>query len=187
MILRVLAAALGIAVIVIGWLVLDREQNASMLPVQAGPPPVRPGYSARDATLIQTGPDGREMYQVHASLITQDPGAPDIALQNVQMAFRDENGHLWDGRANQGRILDDAARIDLLGAVSLTGLLPGSDKPAEITTERLSMNRRSDLVTTQAPIALDWSGQRVRARGLAFHLKDQRLKLESDVHGRYSP
>jgi LPS export ABC transporter protein LptC len=187
MILRVLAAALGITVIVIGWLVLDREQNATMLPAQTGPPPARPGYSARDATLIQTGPDGREMYTVSASVITKDPGAPDIALQNVQMAFRDENGHLWDGRANQGRILDDAARIDLLGSVSLTGLLPGSDKPAEITTERLSMNRRNDLVTTQAPVALDWSGQRVRSHGLTVHLKDQRLKLESDVHGRYSP
>jgi LPS export ABC transporter protein LptC len=187
MILRVLAAALGITAIVIGWLVLDGEQSATMLPAQSVPPPVRAGYSARDATLIQTGADGRGMYTVRASTITQEPGSPEIALQGVQLAFRDENGHLWDGRANQGLILDDAMRIDLTGAVSLTGLLPGSTTPAEITTEKLSMNRRNDLVTTRAPIALDWSGQRVRARGLTVHLKDQRLKLESDVHGSYSP
>jgi LPS export ABC transporter protein LptC len=187
MILRVLAAALGIAVIVIGWLVLDREQSASMLPTQNAPAPERPGYSAQDATLIQTGEDGRDLYTVRAGTVTQQPGSPEIALQDVQMAFRDENGHLWNGRANEGRILDDAARIDLAGAVTLTGLLPGSDKPAEITTEKLSMNRRNDLVTTQSPIALDWSGQTVHARGLTARLKDQRLKLESDVHGRYSP
>jgi LPS export ABC transporter protein LptC len=127
------------------------------------------------------------MYTVHASTITQEAGSTEVALESVQLAFRDVHGQVWNGRANQGRILDDAAHIDLFGAVRLTGVLPGSETPAEITTEKLSMNTRDNIVTTRAPIAIDWSGQQLRARGLTVHLKDQRLKLESDVHGRYSP
>jgi lipopolysaccharide export system protein LptC len=185
MIRRVLAAALVIAIIVAAWLVLDRAQNAvSPLP-RAVPAMPTAGYSARQAEIIETGPDGRATYTVRAGLIRQLPDEQSVFLDDLQMQFRDEAGQLWDARAAHGRILEDSTQLDLRGDVVLSGLLGG--EPARLTTEQLALDTHTEIATTKEPVLIDRAGLRLTAQGLDANLKDLRVRLESSVHGSYKP
>src|SRR5690606_7820348 len=79
-----IATALAIVVLVIGSILLSRQQRDSTLPVRAAQMPEDPGYAARDAELIETGPDGRPTYVLHAELIRQRPREGRIDLEKVQ-------------------------------------------------------------------------------------------------------
>src|ERR1700733_14808127 len=110
-----------IAIVVAGWIALDRVQNGA----SASPPNPAltqdPGYAARDAQLIETGPDGRPMYTLRAKLIQQPPPAQLVTLDGVQMQMHDPDGNIWSGRADHGRILQDDAVVELTGGVRLWG------------------------------------------------------------------
>lgn len=186
MIVRVLAGVAVIALLVAGWLTVTNEQSA--------PPPVatvhhsaNPGYAAQDAVLIETGQNGRPLYTLHASEVRQHPASGTVHLVDVQLQFRDPSGRIWNGRANQGLVANGAANVELSGAVTLSGRLPSDQRPVSISTDRLSVNTHTEVVTTQDPVVLEWNGQKLFARGLIAHLKEERLELKSDVHGLYSP
>ncbi len=187
MILRALAAAAVIGLLAVGWLALHTEQNGPAAAGMAMISAQNPGYSARDATLVETGADGLPMYTLHAAEIRQQPASQIALLDRVEMQFRDAAGRLWQGRADEARVVDQAAEIDLSGTVTLTGLLPGTGELARISTDQLSVDTRTDVVTTRDPVTLEWDGQQVRARGLVAQLRAQRIQLESNVRGRYVP
>lgn len=186
MILRVLAGAAVIALLIVGWLTVNDAQNASS-PVPAVRKVSNPGYAARDAVLIETGPDGHPMYTLHASEIRQQPASDLVTLENVTFQFRDPTGGVWNGRANQGVVSNGTANVDLSGAVTLSGVLPSDRLPVAISSDTLAVDTRGEVVTTKDPVVLEWNGQRLSARGLVAHLKDERVTLESDVHGVYRP
>jgi LPS export ABC transporter protein LptC len=186
MILRVLAGAAVIALLIVGWLTVNDAQNAPVpVPVLRKAP--NPGYAAQDAVLIETGPDGRPMYTLHASEIRQQPASDLVTLEDVTLQFRDRTGTVWNGRANQGIVSNAASDVALSGAVTLSGRLPSDQQPVAITSDALAVDTRGEVVTTKDPVVLEWNGQRLSARGLVAHLRDERVKLESDVHGQYHP
>ncbi len=187
MILRAFAAAAVIALLAIAWLALHGQQNGAVAPAAAAVAAQSPGYSARDAVLIETGADGLPMYTLRAAEIRQQPASRTALLAQVEMQFRDAAGQVWHGRANEARVSDQASEVDLTGAVTLSGLLPGTTEPARISTDRLSVDTRAEVVETKDPVTLDWGGQQIRARGLLAQLREQRVQLESNVHGRYAP
>ncbi len=187
MILRVISGAFMIALLVAGWLLLNSEQNSLALRPAGAPTTLDPGYSARNADLVETGPDGRPMYTLHAAEIEQQPASRVAVLDDVTMQFRDETGHVWNGRANRGFVQDGASQIDLQGAVSLWGLLPSTQQPIDLASDRLTVDTRTEIVTTSDPVVLEWNGQRLYARGLVARLREERMTLESDVHGTYQP
>lgn len=185
--LRALAVVAVIALLAVAWLALNGQQNGPAAPRTAAISPPTPGYSARDAVLIETGADGRPMYTLRAAEIRQQPDSQVALLDRVQMTFHDAAGRMWQGRADHGRVLEGASQVDLSGMVAVTGQLPGSTQPAEIATDQLSIDTRSEVVSTQDPVTLDWGGQHMSARGLVARLREQRFTLESDVHGSYRP
>jgi lipopolysaccharide export system protein LptC len=186
MILRVLAGAAIIALLIVGWLTINDAQNTPPpLPVARKVP--NPGYSAQDVQLVETGPDGRPMYTLHASEIRQQPASDFVTLENVTLQFRDPAGDLWNGRANEGVVSNGASNVDLTGAVTLSGRLPSDQAPIAISSNTLAVDTRTEVVTTQDPVVFELSGQQLSARGMVAHLKDERVQLESDVHGLYRP
>lgn len=187
MILRALAVAAVIALLAIGWLALNSEQSGPGRTAATAVAPPSPGYSARDAVLIETGADGLPMYTLRAAHVRQQPDSDVALLDEVQMQFRDAAGHVWLGHAQQARVTDQASQVDLSGDVTITGELPGNGRPAAISSERLSVDTRSEVVSTEDPVTLEVSGQQLHARGLIAQLREQRVELESDVHGRYVP
>jgi len=187
MIVRALLATLLVAAALAAWWLLRQQQAgpvARPAPARVAPPP---GYVARQAHLIETGPDGAAIYVVDASTISQAPGSPVVELTDVRMSFHDQSGRDWNARADQGRILNDATQVSLSGSVVVSGPLAGPQPPARIDTDHLEVNTRAQLITTDAAVALTWSGQELHGRGLLARLKSQFLRLESDVHGRFTP
>ena len=187
MILRALAAAAVIALLAIAWLALNGGSNGPARPATATVSAQSPAYSARDAVLIATGEDGLPMYTLRAADIREQPASRVALLTEVEMQFRDADGQLWQVRADSARAIDQAAQVDLSGNVTLSGLLPGTAAPVRISTERLSVDTRSEIVATRDPVSLELEGGRLEARGLIARLREQRIQLESQVHGRYTP
>jgi LPS export ABC transporter protein LptC len=179
--------ALAVLAVIAGTLLLGRSRQSPAPTVADAVGQTGSGYAARDAQVIETGADGRPLYTLHAESIVQKPEAATVHLEEVDMDYRDDSGNRWRVRANAGRILEDASRIELAGEVRVMGTPPGEYADAVITTERLIFDAARDLVITREPVTLVWSGRQLRARGLVADLKAQHVRLESDVHGSFNP
>ena len=152
-------------------------------------PSTRPelGYAAHNALIVETGADGKPMYSLQAATISQDPASNMVNLSQVHMTFRDAYGGAWDATADQGRARPDSSRIDLKGHVDVTGNFASVAQPAHFLTDTLDIDTRADVIHTAAPVALDWNGNIVHARGLSASLKEHHVRLEADVHGQFKP
>jgi lipopolysaccharide export system protein LptC len=71
--------------------------------------------------------------------------------------------------------------------VHVSGLLPGTQEPAEIRSERLSFDTRSNVVTSADPVIFSWAGRQIHSVGIAASLQDSRVQLESAVHALFQP
>ncbi len=145
------------------------------------------GYSATDALVVETGADGLARYTLQAQRVQQDPGSDVINLTTVHMTFRDSSGGQWQARSDQASSQQDAALIDLTGAVDVSGTLAGATQPAHILTERLHVDTGKEMIRTRSPVTLNWAGYVMNARGLEVDIKDHRFRLEADVHGHFVP
>jgi LPS export ABC transporter protein LptC len=172
---------------IVGSLLLGRSPEPAARTVAASSDPAASSYSARDAEVIETGLDGRPLYTLQAEVIEQKSDATTVHLEGVEMDYRDASGNRWQVRAEQGRILEDASRVELEGSVRVAGTPPGEYEDALIMTERLTFDALRDVVTTRDAVTLVWSGREITARGLVADLKARHLRLESDVHGSFTP
>jgi len=186
-VIRVIGITALLALLVAAWLVLRNEQGSTVAPSPGAAALANPGYSARGAVLVETGPDGKPMYTLRAARIQEVPATQVSLLDDVQMEFRDATGHIWNGRADHGRVVDDATQVDLSGNVQLWGELGSSTAQATITSERMHVDTHTEVVSTRDPVVLTWSGQRLTGRGMVVRLRSEQLRIDSDVHGRYVP
>jgi LPS export ABC transporter protein LptC len=178
-------AILTVAAVIIGSLMLAR-QTAAPPTATARRAGSQEGYSARDAELIQTGPDGLPLYTIDAATVRQLPATGRVRLSEVRMSVHN-GADRWTATAERGEILRGSKRIELHGHVRVSASIHGSHSPIRIATDSLSFNSRVDIVSTAEPVTLTWSGQRVTARGLVANLKAHRLRLVSLVHAIISP
>lgn len=185
MIARILAVLL-VAAVVVATFFVNRPAGISgpAQTVQDGRPDL--GYAARDAEIVETGPDGLPVYTLSAGLIRQRPEESSVLLEDVRMQYRDENGDVWHLSAAEGTILQDSGIVRFAGNVRVSGSLSRMSQAAQITTEQLAFDTREEVVSTDAPVVLEWGDGQLRARGLVASLKGGRLQLESDVHGLFA-
>jgi LPS export ABC transporter protein LptC len=185
MIFRILAALLFIAIIAGSfWLGVEQRETTATTTVEA--PSADLGYSARQAVLVETGTDGLPVYTLNADVVRQHP-SDGVEFEQVQMSFRDANGQVWKGRADQGALTTDTGKVDLTGNVHVNGVLPGSEQMADLATEKLSVDTHENVISTLEPVALSSPGRVLRSKGLVATLKEHRLVLESSVRGTFTP
>jgi LPS export ABC transporter protein LptC len=180
-------ATLALLALIVGSLLLGRQTRDAESPAPAGRPAEDLGYGARDATLIETGADGRPKYTLNAKRIEQHPKDGSVQLDVVHMILDDPDGNRWTVDAQRGDILSGGDNIDLSGDVHVAGILPGTQQPADISSDRLSFDTRNDVVTTEDPVTLLWSGRQIHSVGIFASLKDSHVRLESAVHGIFQP
>jgi LPS export ABC transporter protein LptC len=170
------------------WLTLTATQIGPVTAQTSRAPGPEQGYSARDASVVETGADGLSLYTLQARQVQQDPDDNIVNLTTVHMTFRDQSGGQWQARADQAQARQDSAQIDLSGAVDVSGLF--ADQPAHILTDRLHIDTHTDIIRTPDAfdaVTLNWAGKVVDAQGLLVNIKDHHLKLESHVHGHFVP
>jgi LPS export ABC transporter protein LptC len=156
-------------------------------PKIVGQPTEEPGYSARNAELIETGDDGRPVYTLLADRVRQHPNDNRTQLDQPRMTFVASDGNTWHIKSRAGQIRDDGVNVVLYGDVHVNGSLPGSDAPAVIDTSILNFDTKQEIVTTHAPVTLDWNGRKLSGTGLIAKLPDHLVRLESRIHGSFPP
>ncbi|MBV8404752.1 MAG: LPS export ABC transporter periplasmic protein LptC [Gammaproteobacteria bacterium] len=182
-----LVALLALVALIVGLVLLTAPAPESVARANSAQPLHDPGYSALQARLVQTGADGRPLYTLDAARIQQQPNRGLVDLAQVRLGFRDDSGNQWTARAARGQVTQAGGLVQLDGDVHVTGTLPGTNEPTEITSEHLSVDTNSQIVTTQAPVTIVMSGRELAARGLVANLKERHVHLESAVHGAFHP
>ena len=150
----------------------------------ADQPQETPGYSARDAEMVETGDDGRPLYTLLADQVRQHPNDNRIQLDAPRMTYIARDGVPWHVRARSGQIRGDGDLVELYGDVHLNGQTPDAEAPTVIDTSTLSFDTKREVVSTKAPLTLDWNGVKVGATGVTVNLNDHKVKLESRVDGK---
>ena len=51
----------------------------------------------------------------------------------------------------------------------------------------MRINTPTEFIETDAPVTMLWSGHELEGRGMQADLKAGTLRLESDVHGEFTP
>jgi lipopolysaccharide export system protein LptC len=178
---------LALVVLIIAVVVFSGPQRGTAVVTTAPGVPHDPGYSARDARLVQTGADGTPTYTLDAAQIQQQPNRGIVDMQQVQLGFRDASGNQWTARARHGELGQDTGVVVLDGDVHVSRTLPGTQDVTEIMSERLEFDTNAQLATTQDPVTILMSGRKLDATGMIASLKDRRVQLESNVHGTFLP
>jgi LPS export ABC transporter protein LptC len=146
-----------------------------------------PGYSARDAEIIETGPDGRPRYTLRAAAIRQDPADGSVLLEAVDMSVAQPGDPPWQVRADKGRLPKDARAVSLEGSVTLEGEAAPGQGTLRIRTERLDYDLEAGRVTVPSAVSLEMAGRSLEAVGLVADLNRREAQLSSKVHGRFTP
>jgi len=176
----------GVAV----WLTLAPRQISPAVAQANRPNGPDQGYEASDAAVVETGADGLPMYTLQARRAQQDPASDIINLTTVHMTFNDSSGGRWQARSDRASATQDSAKVDLTGNVDVSGTFAGNDQPANIRTDRLRVDTRTEIIRTPSAltaVTLSWAGNVMNARGLVVDIKRHNVKLESDVHGHSVP
>jgi LPS export ABC transporter protein LptC len=185
MIYRIFAALVFIVVIG-GTIVFGGQQTENTAPTIVEEPR-DPGYAARDAKLVQTGPDGHPLYTVDADVIRQQPDDSTVELEQANLGFYDANGGLWTARGDHGQLGQDTGIVELSDDVHVNGTPQGTQQPAEIVTNQLTFDTNTKIASTRDPVTLTWSGQEIKGKGMRASLNDGRVQLESSVRGTAVP
>jgi len=159
--------------------------GGSDTPKATGQPADDAGYAARNAQLIETSDDGRPIYTLFADRIRQHTNDNRVQLDQPRMTFVASDGNTWHVQSRAGQIRDDGVNVILYGDVHVNGELPGSEAPAVIDTSILSFDTKKEIVTTHAPVTLDWNGRKLSGTGLIAKLPDHLVRLESRIHGSF--
>jgi len=185
MIYRIFAVL--VFVVVIGGTIVFGGQQTETTAQTVVEEPRDPGYAARNAKLVQTGPDGHPLYTVNAEVIRQQPDNNSVELEQATLGLNNANGSLWTARGKQGTVEQNSGIVELSDDVHVYGTPEGAQQPAELVTDRLAFDTNTKIATTKAPVTLTWSGQDIKGKGMRANLNDGRVQLESTVHGTAVP
>jgi LPS export ABC transporter protein LptC len=180
-----LVTLLAVLLLIGGIYYFSSGPGVSDAPKAAGERADDSGYAARNAQLIETGDDGRPIYTLLADRIRQHTNDNRVQLDQPRMTFVASDGNTWHVQSRAGQIRDDGVNVILYGDVHVNGELPGSEAPAVIDTSILSFDTKKEIVTTHAPVTLDWNGRKLSGTGLIAKLPDHLVRLESRIHGSF--
>jgi len=180
----VLVFMIGLAVG--SWWLANRERERADLTADA--PDATPAYYLRGAVLEQTDATGRVEIRVTADRAVQDPASRNVRLETLRVDyFLATPARTWVMTAAEGTLPREGRIVLLAGDVRLQGSETGRGEQATIRTERLRLDIDRSLATTDAPVRMELARHALTARGLEADLKADRVQLESEVNGRFTP
>lgn len=178
----VLAAAFAALIAMVAqWTWLGRE------PVTPAAPPVRPGYYLTGVDLEEFGADGGLRVGLQSARADEDPASGIVRLSDVAVNYHSPAGQLWVLTAETARVPQGGRVVDFEGDVLLAGVPAGRGAAAELRTARLSLDTVAEQAESREPVELAFGRHRIEARGMRADLKGGSLRLESDVHGLFTP
>ena len=144
------------------------------------------GYYMKKARLWGTGQDGRTLYRLDAEQAVQNANEKGLLLETVSIDYTPDSGPSWLLQSRHGRILQSEERIELWGDVTVIRS-PEIDSLLLMRTDSLDIDASTHIATTDAPVRITMSGQIVDSVGMQAFLNEDKLKLQSRVHGTFKP
>lgn len=145
------------------------------------------GYYLRDAVFFGTNEQGRIFYRVHAGLAEQRPDQDGLKLSDVTVDYRDTEHVQWQLTAEHASSMDGDPDLDLDGNVRLTSSPDDGMPGTVIEADALRLEPNHFIAQSESPVRISVGKAVLTGTGLTAHLKDDRLELESKVHGQFSP
>jgi len=145
------------------------------------------GYYLTDAEIIGSDETGRLLYKIWAGQAEEHPEEGRLALRNVRVEYRPVEDVPWFLTADSGEAPTDQSYIDLSGAVELANAPREQGERTLIQTQTLRFEPEAFVAGTENTVSLFLSAGRLDAVGIKAYLRDDRLELESNVHGVFDP
>ena len=180
---NVLGFALLGAAAIASWF-WNRDTSAPDLGADNGPAAPL-GYYLRDAAIKVMDVDGSVLYEITAEAIEERPDDNETILSGVFVRYSSTTDVPWEVSAESGVIPTDERFIELSGAVELSSIPDDSSERTIIRAPRLRFAPDDFLATTETTVSLVLGDQRLDAVGMSADLQDDRLELESSVHGQF--
>lgn len=177
-----IAALLAGGVVLFGWLA-GRDDDRT----EAGGTADERGYYLTRATLTELGPDGTPRIVVRADSIEQRIADESVLLAQLELDYATDRQGLWHVTADRGRMTGDRVSLLLAGDVRVTGAADGAGTETIIVTDELAYDTRTSVIQTAEPVAVRFGPHSLEGRGLRVKLNEGTLRLESNVHGRFTP
>ena len=172
---------------VVTWLAANRDEVAD---TATGPaPPVDSGYYVLDAVIFGNDEFGAPRYEIRAAEARQSERTAPIRLIAIEVAYAGEDDQRW-------RITADLAHMDpVTNAMAMQGNVvasraddeSGDDQPVALYTDELAFDPAVELISTLAAVEFRVGTSRLTAVGMQASLRDDTIRLESNVRGQYVP
>ena len=144
------------------------------------------GYYLKSARILGTGPEGNLLYELQAREAEQQ-GENRVSFTDVRLNYSPQSDVPWTVDADTATIFADEKLVLLEGhvrAISSSGLA-GSD--TEIRTQSLEIYPEDYLAETDERVQIRFGARSLTATGMLASLKDNQVKLKSNVHGKFAP
>lgn len=152
----------------------------------AGERPAADGFYMTEAEITTAGADGLPRYRVIADEIRQvSLGGPTL-LREVRVEYNIYSPNPWLMTAPEGVLSADQALLELWGGVEVIGE-SGDHGRTAAEMERLEVDTTAHIARTESPVDLAFGPQQVSATGMVAYLLEERVRLQSKVHGRFLP
>jgi LPS export ABC transporter protein LptC len=141
------------------------------------------GYYLRGARMIGTDENGDIRYRIHADRLAEQQDTELLEMQGVRIEYLSPARGAWSISADRATSPKDRSVVDLEGSVAIDSR-PERGSALSIKTTKLRFEPATAMVQTAAPVNVELGALRVAANGLRAHLNDDKLELESGVHGK---
>ena len=126
--------------------------------------------------------------RVEAERIDQVDHGNEVALLNVKVYYQAPGGPTWEMVGDTAHVQAGGKIVDVAGNVRLEGAPSASNPtPAIMHADTMSYDIANGIASTKDDVRIDFGKHVQTAHGLTANLKDQTIRLESRVNGRFHP
>lgn len=174
---------LAVLAAVTWWLVRDGEPREG---TQTGTLEAPAGFYMRGARLIGLDEEGRVLYRMNASFGTQTEEAAPILLDEVVVDYLPAADVPWRIEGQRAEVSADLRRVRMFDGVVATST--GNEaQPAVVRTDSLALDHDTEIASTRDPVSIETPDGTLAGVGMTAWLREDRLRLEAQVRGRFQP
>ena len=165
------------------WLTRDGTTRDGAVLSSLEPPA---GFYMRGARLIGLDDDGQVLYRMSAVFGTQAEEQAPIRLEEVVVDYLPVAETPWRIEGQRAEVTADLRWMRMFDGVVATST--GNEAPpAVVRTDSLALDHNTQVASTRDPVSIETPEGTLSGVGMTAWLREDRLRLEADVHGRFQP
>ena len=145
------------------------------------------GYYLRGARMLGTDENGRAVYRILADRLDERPNEDRMLLDRVQIEYHRPGELSWVITAGSGNATRDHSELELKDGVEIRSPPTDGTAPVHVTTAALKFLPPTSSAESDQRVVIDVGRWHLEGTGLRSFLKDNRVELKSDVHGKFAP